>query len=242
MNFLNKRASTMDMMHTGTSISGLSPHYYNQEHYLKKDEDNGEPPFPLRILTSTMRRSYETSAFEGYEDRIDQMSALNPLDKGDFVGLELEELQFSHPAWYENLEADPFHTRFPGGECYRDLIERLGPVIIDIEQQVIPTLVVSHVSILQTLIAYFRNTPVEKCMAIEVPLHTVIKFTPVRGGGLSESHHPLLADPANVLPLVASESEFSQLSMNTSSNSLQHQQPIWGDHMKFRVTPVQETD
>lgn len=221
----------MDLMPTGTSLSGLAPHY-------RDSEDDGDATFPLRVLTSTMRRSADTVAFDGYEAHIEQMSALNPLDKGDFAGMELEELQFSHPNWYENLESDPFHTRFPGGECYRDLIDRLGPIIIDIEQQVIPTLVVSHVSILQMLIAYFRNTPVEKCMSIEVPLHTVIKFTPVRGGGWSESHHPLLADPANVLPLVASESEFSQLSLNNGSGT--SLQPIWGDHMKFRVTPVQE--
>merc|ERR1712157_543903 len=132
--------------------------------------------------------------------------------------MELEELQVANPSWYENLEQEPFHTRFTGGECYRDLIDRLGPVIIDIEQQVIPTLVVSHVSILQTLIAYFRNTPVERCMSIEVPLHTVFKFTPVRGGGWSESQHPLLADPESVLPLVASEGDISQLSLNASTS------------------------
>ena len=32
-------------------------------------------------------------------------------------------------------------------------------------------------------------------MSIEVPLHTVIKFTPVRGGGWSESHHPMYDAP-----------------------------------------------
>lgn len=76
---------------------------------------------------------------------------------------------------------------FPGGESYRDLIRRITSVVIDVEQQVIPTLVVSHVSILQCLIAYFRNSPIEKCMSIEVPMHTVVKFTPVRGGGWKES-------------------------------------------------------
>ena len=54
------------------------------------------------------------------------------------------------------------HCRFPGGECYRDVINRLETVIIDVEQQVSPVLVVSHVSVLQTLIAYFRASPVEK--------------------------------------------------------------------------------
>ena len=48
-------------------------------------------------------------------------------------------------------------------------------------------MVVSHVSILQCLIAYFRNTPVEECMSIEIPMHTVVKFTPVRGGGWKET-------------------------------------------------------
>ena len=58
----------------------------------------------------------------------------------------------------------------------------------------IPTLVVSHVSILQVLIAYFRNSRIETCMNIEVPLHTVIKFTPVRGGGWMEERIPLTGD------------------------------------------------
>ncbi|CAB9519462.1 phosphofructo-2-kinase/fructose-2,6-bisphosphatase [Seminavis robusta] len=228
--FLDRRASTMDNMQTGTSMSGLAPLFH--EH-----SEGQDPPFPLRVLASTMRRSGETAAFERCQARIEQQSALNPLDKGDFAGMELEEIQVHNPSWYERLEQEPFHTRFLGGECYRDLIDRLGPVIIDIEQQVIPTLVVSHVSILQTLIAYFRNTPVEQCMSIEVPLHTVFKFTPVRGGGWSESVHPLLADPGVVLPLVASESEFSQLSLTTSETSTPTQ-PIWGDHMKFRMTPI----
>lgn len=110
--------------------------------------------------------------------------------------------------------------RFPGGESYRDLIRRLLSVVIDVEQQVIPTLVVSHESILQCLIAYFRNTPVEKCMSIEVPMHSVIKFTPVRGGGWKESSVPLFSASAalsggkDTVSHVESVSESSQSSLN----------------------------
>lgn len=220
---MNRRKSTVENTKTGTSMSALAPLYADDE----------EESTPLRILSSTMRRSAETAEFIDHESRPEQLSALNPLDKGDFAGMELEELQVSNPNWYENLHQEPFHTRFPGGECYRDLIERLGPVIIDIEQQVNPTLVVSHVSILQILIAYFRGTPVERCMSIEVPLHTVFKFSPSRGGGWSESVHRMQhAEPESGLPSVTSESEFSQLSLGASTNSLQ---PFWGDHMKFKV-------
>jgi len=186
-----------------------------------------------------MRRSAETAEFEDFEIRPERLSALNPLDKGDFAGMELEELQISNPNWYDNLLQQPFHTRFPGGECYRDLIFRLGPIIIDIEQQVNPVLVVSHVSILQILIAYFRGTPVEQCMSIEIPLHTVFKFTPVRGGGWSESSHALLQEAG--IPEVSSVPEFSQLTLDLSKHS--QQQPFWGDHMKYRMaSPAGQRD
>ena len=94
----------MDTMKTGTSMSGLAPLY-------REPNERHEPPFPLRILASTMRRSAETAAFEGYGTLVEQMSALNPLDKGDFAGMELEDIQVQNPSWYETLEQEPFHTR-----------------------------------------------------------------------------------------------------------------------------------
>lgn len=74
-----------------------------------------------------------------------------------------------------------------------------------------PTLVVSHVSVLQILIAYFRNSPVEKCMDINVPLHTVIKFTPARGGGWSESVHELCLSDEGAITKIGSDSVISQI-------------------------------
>jgi broad specificity phosphatase PhoE len=126
----------------------------------------------------------------------------------------------------------PFFSSFPGGESYRDLMRRLTSVVIDVEQQVIPTLVVSHVSILQCLMSYFRNSPVEQCMSIEVPMHTVIKFTPVRGGGWSESLHPLSECGTVGLRPVDSVSEVSAMS-DTSPEMMAS--PIWSDYHPSRV-------
>lgn len=132
-------------------------------------------------------------------------------------------------------------------------MSRLTSVVIDIEQQVIPTLVVSHVSILQCLMAYFRNTRVEKCMSIEVPLHTVIKFTPVRGGGWSESHHPMYDVPElptlirrdstpkspRGMKAVESMGELSQGEHSLGSvNAPVSPAPIWGDGMPTPHSPV----
>ena len=123
--------------------------------------------------------------------------------------------------------------RFPGGECYRDLIRRLTSVVIDLEQQVIPTLVVSHVSILQCLMAYFRNTPIENCMSIEVPMHTVIKFEPVRGGGFRETQHYLGEGSGDIDPsTLDSQLSSTQKHSETESNNCSGNKagPIWSDN------------
>ncbi|CAJ1943128.1 unnamed protein product [Cylindrotheca closterium] len=224
MDFLLKRTSIMDMTQTGTSISGLAPSIYNT-----KQKDVREPPFPLKIFTSTMPRAAETIRWDEYDMRVDELSNLNPLDKGDHAGKELQDLQSTDPAWYAILQKNPFSTRFPGGESYKDLIKRLESVVVELEQQVIPTLVVSHVSTLQVLIAYFRNTPVEEAMTIEVPLHSVIKFTPARGGGWSESQVPLSPVFERANSEVMTQESLTIEGMEELGGV---KTPIWGDHMR----------
>lgn len=82
------------------------------------------------------------------------------------------------------------------------------------EQQLGPAVVVSHVSVLQVLVSYFRSTPVAECTGIEIPMHTVMKFVPLRGGGWLESHHKLLPDDEPESSADAARPE---------------NQPIWGD-------------
>jgi broad specificity phosphatase PhoE len=113
---------------------------------------------------------------------------------GDFAGMDLATIREEYPEWYEQLQREPFYTRFPGGESYSDLIDRLYSVVIDVEQQLGPAVIVSHVSVLQVLVSYFRGTPIQECMDIEIPMHTVMKFTPLRGGGWMEGQHALLPD------------------------------------------------
>ena len=115
--------------------------------------------------------------------------------------------------------------RFPGGESYSDLIDRLYSIIIDMEQQLGLAVVISHVSILQVLVSYFRSSPVSECMDIEIPMHTVLKFTPLRGGGWLESQHVLISDGAeeptnaDVTEPIWSDSR-SEMPPNLSSNNL----------------------
>lgn len=96
--FVSKRASVMDMAHTGTCKSGLAG----------SSNQNG---FPMQIFTSTMPRAIQTVMWDEYDFSIDDRSNLNPLDKGDFSGLDLEEIKSMTPSFFSRLGKDAFHTR-----------------------------------------------------------------------------------------------------------------------------------
>lgn len=225
LDFMKRRqeATFRPELNTGTSMSGVmnqstsgrsfsfdglssfddladdrlqSPLHPNQDEYQVGTDGVTPLPFPCHIMSSTMPRARQTVEWENIPYPVEMTSNLNPLDKGDFTGKELEDIALAHPDWYRELVADPFYTRFPGGECYGDLTSRLESIVVDIEQQVGPVLVVSHVSVLQVLVAYFRNTPTEDCTGIALPLNTVLKFTPAKGGGWQESHHRILTSPS----------------------------------------------
>jgi broad specificity phosphatase PhoE len=208
---------------TGTSLTGISslPSLSSSIASNTGSTSNGHGnPFSCHIMTSTMPRAVQTATWDKLPFPIEELPNLNPLDKGDFTGMELEEIKDKHPQWYAMLEKDPFLTRFPGGECYGDLIHRLETCIIDMEQQVNMVAVVSHVSVIQVLMSYFRRTPIDKCTSNEVPMNTVIKFTPVSGGGWTESQHRLC------------HSLTDDIHSESGSEDASHDErppPIWGD-------------
>jgi broad specificity phosphatase PhoE len=112
--------------------------------------------------------------------------------------------------------------RFPGGESYQDVVTRLESIIIEIEQQLAPVVVVSHVSVIQVLLSYFRQTPVDDCTKIEVPMHTVIELRPLLGGGWQEVQHTLIP-----------QDEYSDGTF--SDGVVTPETPIWEDRKDRRL-------
>ena len=73
---------------------------------------------------------------------------------------------------------DKFSYRYPRGESYLDVIERVAPVIHALEQSTAPVLVIAHQGILRIIYAYFKNIPREEAPFLKIPLHQVIRLTP----------------------------------------------------------------
>jgi 6-phosphofructo-2-kinase len=58
------------------------------------------------------------------------------------------------------------------------MIERVRPVIIELERMRIDVLVISHQVVMKTLLSYFAGLPLTDIPRIQVPLHTLYRLEP----------------------------------------------------------------
>jgi broad specificity phosphatase PhoE len=70
------------------------------------------------------------------------------------------------------------------------VIQRLDPLLIHLERQRAPVLVIAHQAVLRALYAYFMDLPSSECSRLPIPLHTVIRLTPT-AYGCEERRFPL---------------------------------------------------
>ncbi len=94
-------------------------------------------------------------------------------------------VQENFPLFYEARERNKYTTRYPRGESYYDLVQRLEPCIVEMERVSGNLLVVCHQAVARCLLAYFKNVPdlAENLPYMDIPLHTLIKITPTPTGG-----------------------------------------------------------
>lgn len=147
------------------------------------------PDSPITVWTSTLRRTIQTASYLTKQPI--KWRALDEIDAGLCDGMTYAEIKEKMPAEYEARKADKFNYRYPRGESYDDVIQRLDPVIIELERQRRPVLVVAHQAILRAIYSYFMDRPQEDMPFIEIPLHTVIQLTPT-AYGCEEKRFPLL--------------------------------------------------
>jgi broad specificity phosphatase PhoE len=132
------------------------------------------------VWTSTLRRTTGTAELLGLPFRT--FKALDEIDAGVCDGMTYEEIAEGMPAEYEARTADKFRYRYPRGESYQDVIQRLEPVICELERETSPVLIIGHQAVLRAIYAYMMDRPPEACPRVSVPLHTLIELTPTAYG------------------------------------------------------------
>ncbi|XP_020820673.1 6-phosphofructo-2-kinase/fructose-2,6-bisphosphatase 3 isoform X2 [Phascolarctos cinereus] len=138
----------------------------------------------LKIWTSQLKRTIQTA--EALKLPYEQWKALNEIDAGVCEEMTYEEIKETYPEEYALRDQDKYYYRYPTGESYQDLVQRLEPVIMELERQE-NVLVICHQAVMRCLLAYFLDKSADEMPYLKCPLHTVLKLTPVAYGCRVES-------------------------------------------------------
>jgi len=127
-----------------------------------------------RIFTSSLRRTRQTARPFPWPSRA--LRHLDEIDAGICDGLTYAQIAETYPDDFAARQRDKLRYRYPRGESYQDVIERLEPVIFEIERQRKPMVLIAHQAVLRCLYAYLTGQPREKGPHLQMPLHTVIRL------------------------------------------------------------------
>lgn len=139
-----------------------------------------EDPGPPVVWTSTLRRSMATARHLPWAKT--SLRALDEIHAGICEGMTYAQIEREMPEEYLARARDKLRYRYPRGESYEDVIQRLESVIIELERQRSPVVVVAHNAVVRALYGYFMDWPPEVCPHLDVPLHTVIELQPTAYG------------------------------------------------------------
>uniref|UniRef100_A0A8C5NE46 6-phosphofructo-2-kinase domain-containing protein n=1 Tax=Gouania willdenowi TaxID=441366 RepID=A0A8C5NE46_GOUWI len=138
----------------------------------------------LKVWTSQLCRSIQTAEHLGVP--YEQWKALNEIDAGVCEEMTYEEVKEKFPEEFALRDEDKYYYRYPAGESYQDLVQRVEPVIMELERQG-DVLVICHQAVMRCLLAYFLDKSADEMPYLKCPLHTVLKLTPVAYGCKVES-------------------------------------------------------
>jgi len=130
----------------------------------------------LTVWTSTMRRTIQTASY--FHIPITQWRALIEIQVGVADNMSYEEIADKYPAEADARKKDKLRYRYPQGESYLDVIQRLEPCILELERMQSPVLLIVHRAVARCLLSYFMDIDPNQIPHLEVPLHTVLKLQP----------------------------------------------------------------
>jgi len=129
------------------------------------------------VWTSSLMRDVETATPIKASSKV-ELKALDDLDYGDCDSLTYYEMAQNYPSEYAARVGDKLRYRFPRGESYEDLIQRIEPLMLELERSKKPVVVIASKTVLRVLYSYFLDLDPHDCPYLSLPSDAVIQITP----------------------------------------------------------------
>jgi len=163
-NLENKIGGNSDLSNNGLLYSKKLGLYMNKT--IKKYE----------LYCSTLIRTINTS--KELTTNIHICKCLDEINAGICEHKTFEEVEKIYSEEFIKRKYDKLNYRYPSGESYLDLIERLRTFVFDIENNNNIVIIVAHQAILRVIYGFFMGIKIEDIPHIKIPLHTIIELNP----------------------------------------------------------------
>jgi len=120
------------------------------------------------------------------------MPGLGEIRAGQHDGLTYEQIAEKFPTEFALRDADKLAYRYPGGESYLDVVERVQPLLKEMRRRH-NLVVISHQATLRCLLSLLLGTKMEDLPYVKIPLHTVLQVD-MAGDELTVTEHRLPVD------------------------------------------------
>ncbi|KAF9120475.1 hypothetical protein BGX30_003156 [Mortierella sp. GBA39] len=145
----------------------------------------------VAVWTSMLTRTKETvEGFDPKEYDIKHIRFLNEIYAGICEGLSYTQIEKGYPEEFEARRVNKLFYRYPGmgGESYLDVIQRLNPLIIELERMTSDVMIVTHRVVLRILLGYLMDIDRSKMPEMDVHLHTLYCVEPKPHGTVVKTY------------------------------------------------------
>lgn len=134
---------------------------------------------PLQIWSSELLRTLQTSqpAVDAFGLERRTWHNLNEIHAGVCEDMTYSDVKEKYPSIDYFRAQAKYSFRYPQGESYQDIVQRLEPLILELENADREVLVVAHQAILRCLLSYFGHKSAESSVYQEVAHRTIWRCT-----------------------------------------------------------------
>ena len=164
-NVMNKIGGNSDLSEKGQNYAILLSNYIKE--HIKQ---------PFKLYCSTLIRTINTA--KNISNNYQICKCLDEINAGICDHKTYEEIEKLYPNDYLERQQDKLNYRYPSGESYIDLINRLKDFISNIENSTQDIIIIAHQAILRVIYGYLMGINIEEIPHIKMPLNTLIECTP----------------------------------------------------------------
>lgn len=131
-------------------------------------------PNDIIIFTSNLKRTKNTAKlFMENKYNVIHKEILNEINGGICEHLTYKEVSIKYPEIFQKRKENKFHFKYPEGESYKDLINRLREFILELNRIEKPVLIICHNAIVRVLYSYFFSIEHKQIPYLNIPLHSL---------------------------------------------------------------------